>query len=160
MPNKVNPIPEGYRGAIPYPTVRDVARALDFYCKVFGAQEISRLADPVTGKVLHAEIRFHGQVMMLAEEVPEWANLSPQTLGGCATKLVLYVENVDAVADQAVAAGAKLLTPIANQFYGDRSCRIEDPFGHVWLVSTHIEDVSPEEIQRRVDAQMKKPGGD
>jgi PhnB protein len=159
MSGRVNPIPDGYRGAIPYPTVRDVARALEFYRTVFGAQEVSRLTDPASGKVVHAEIRIEGSVIMLAEEVPEWGNLSPLSLGGAATKIVLYVENVDAVAQQAVAAGGKLLTPVADQFYGDRSARIEDPFGHVWLISTHKEDVSPEEIRRRLDAQMKQPGG-
>ena len=157
MTGKAKAIPDGYRGVIPYPTVRDVARALDFYCKVFGAQEVSRLADPSTGKILHAEIRIEGGLVMLAEEVPEWGNLSPLSLGGSATKLHLYVEDVDAVAQRAAAAGGKLLTPVADTFYGDRSCRVEDPFGHVWLVSTHKEDMSPEEMQRRFEAMMKKP---
>ena len=151
MTGKVKPIPEGFHTATAYLNVRDAARALEFYKKAFGAKELMRLVGP-GGKVLHAEIKIGDSVIMIAEEVEEWGNLSPQTLGGSPVRIVLYVEDVDALARQAVAAGAKLLVPVADQFYGDRSGRLQDPFGHLWLISTHTEDVSPEEMQKRTDA--------
>lgn len=151
MAGKVKPIPEGYHTATPYLNVRDAARAIEFYKKGLGAKELMRLVG-AGGKVLHAEIKIGDSVIMIAEEVPEWGNQSPQSLGGSPVRIVLYVEDVDALARQAVAAGAKLLVPVADQFYGDRSGRLQDPFGHLWLISTHTEDVSPEEMQKRTDA--------
>ena len=153
MAGKVKPIPEGYHTATPYLNVRDAAGAIEFYKKAFGATEVMRLVGP-GGKSLHAEIKIGDSVIMLAEEMEEWGNKSPQTLGGTAVRIALYVEDVDALASQAVAAGAKLLTPVADQFYGDRSGRLQDPFGHLWLIGTHIEDVSPEEMQKRCDAMF------
>ena len=152
---KVEPMPAEYPGVTPYLSVNDAAAAIEFYKKGFGATELMRLPGP-DGKLGHAEIRIGDALVMLADEFPEYGNLSPRTLGGSAVRLHMYVEDVDAFFEKALAAGAKVLIPIANQFYGDRSGRLEDPFGHVWLVSTHIEDVSPEEMQRRAAAQMKQ----
>jgi PhnB protein len=153
MPAKVKPIPSGYSAVTPYLTVKDTGEAIEFYKQVFGATELLRLTDP-TGKIAHAEIKIGDSVVMLAEETADAAYRSPGTLGGTAVRICVYVEDVDAVSERAVAAGAKLLIPIANQFYGDRSGRLQDPFGHIWLISTHVEDVSPEEMQRRFSAML------
>lgn len=152
---KVEPIPAEYAGVTPYLSVNDAAAAIEFYKKGFGATEVMRLPGP-DGKLGHAEIRIGDALVMLADESPDYGNLSPKTLGGSAVRLHMYVENVDAFFEQAVAAGAKVLIPIADQFYGDRSGRLEDPFGHVWLISTHKEDVSPEEMQKRMEAFSQK----
>jgi PhnB protein len=155
---KVEPVPAEYPGVTPYLSVNDAAAAIEFYKQGFGATEVMRLPGP-NGKLGHAEIKIGDALVMLADEFPEYGNLSPKTLGGSAVRLHLYVTDVDAFFDKAVAAGAKVLIPIADQFYGDRSGRLEDPFGHVWLVSTHIEDVSPEEMQRRMAAYSEKEAG-
>jgi PhnB protein len=149
------PIPAGFHSATPYLMVNGAASAIEFYKKVFGASEIMRMPDP-SGKIAHAEIRVGDSVIMLADESPERGNRGPQTIGGTAVYIALYVNDVDAVARQAVAGGAKLLIPVADQFYGDRSGRLEDPFGHIWIVATHKEDVSSEEMQKRFKAMMKK----
>lgn len=151
MTSKVKPIPEGFHGATPHLCVRDAASAIEFYSKAFGATELFRLTDP-SGKIGHAEVRIGKALLMLADENPEYGNRSPESLGGSPVNISLYVEDVDEVARRAVAAGAKLLIPVADQFYGDRSGRLEDPFGHVWIISTHKEDVSPEEVQKRFAA--------
>ena len=151
---KVEPIPAEYPGITPYLGVKDAAAAIEFYKKGFGATERMRLDAP-DGKIGHAEVMLGNTMIMLADESPEDGNLSPQSLGGSPVRLHMYVEDVDAFFDKAVAAGAKVLLPIADQFYGDRSGRLEDPFGHVWLVSTHTEDVSPEEMERRIAAYSK-----
>jgi PhnB protein len=152
---KVEPIPEQYPGVTPYLSINDAASAIEFYKKGFGATELSRLNNP-DGTIGHAEIKVGSAIVMLADENPKYGNLSPKTLGGSAVRLHMYVEDVDTFFDKAVAAGAKVLIPIADQFYGDRSGRLEDPFGHVWLVSTHTEDVSPEEMQKRMEAYSQK----
>lgn len=152
---RVEPIPAEYAGVTPYLSVNDAAAAIEFYKKGFGATEVMRLPGP-DGKLGHAEIRIGDALVMLADESPDYGNLSPKTLGGSAVRLHMYVEDVDAFFEQAVAAGAKVLIPIADQFYGDRSGRLEDPFGHVWLISTHKEDVSPEEMQKRMEAFSQK----
>ena len=156
---KVEPIPAEYSGVTPYLSVNDAASAIEFYKKGFGATEIMRLPDP-SGKIGHAEVKIGNAIVMLADEFPEHGHVSPKTLGGSTVKLHMYVEDVDAFFDKAVAAGAKILIPIADQFYGDRSGRLEDPFGHIWLVSTHTEDVSPEEMQKRMEAYSQKPTSD
>ncbi|MEP6743687.1 MAG: VOC family protein [bacterium] len=153
--SKVNPIPAEYPGVTPYLSVKGGAEAIEFYKKGFGATELSRLANP-DGTIGHAEIKIGNALVMLADEYPDYGNFSPKTLGGSAVRLHMYVEDVDAFFEKAVAAGAKVLIPIADQFYGDRSGRLEDPFGHVWLVSTHVEDVTPEEMQRRMEEFSKK----
>ena len=148
MTNPVKPIPEGYRGATPYLCIRDAASGIEFYKKAFGAVELMRLADP-TKKIGHAEIKIGEACIMLADEFPDMGFRSPQILGGSPVTIHLYVEDVDAFVDRVVAAGAKLLMPVADQFYGDRAGKLEDPFGHVWFIATHKEDVSPEEMERR-----------
>jgi len=146
---KVNPIPADYAGITPYLSVKGAADAIEFYKKAFGAIEMMRLPNP-DGTLGHAEIKIGNALVMLADEYPDYGNLSPKTLGGSSVRLHMYVEDVDAFFEKAVAAGAKVLIPVADQFYGDRSGRLEDPFGHVWLVSTHVEDVSPDEMERRM----------
>ena len=147
----VKPVPDGYHTATPYLIVTGAARALDFYKEAFGATELMRLADPA-GKVGHAEIRIGDSPIMLADEVPAMGHRSPQSLGGSPVSILLYVEDVDAVFNQAVAAGAKVARPVADQFYGDRTGGVTDPFGHAWYIATHKEDVSSEELQKRAAA--------
>ena len=147
----VNPIPKGYHSVTPYLIIKDAARAIDFYKKVFDAKELVRMADP-TGKVGHAEIKIGDSMIMLADEHAEMGHRSPQSLGGSPVGIHLYLEDSDATVAKAVAAGAKLERPVQDQFYGDRSGQITDPFGHVWTVSTHKEDVSPEEMKKRMAA--------
>jgi PhnB protein len=155
-PNRaVKPIPEGYHTLTPYLYVRDGAKALEFYKKAFGAQEMFRMAAQ-GGKIGHAEIKIGDSIVMLADEMKEWGNRSPQTLGGNGSSLAMYVNDVDATFKRAVDAGAQVKRPVQNQFYGDRSGTIEDPFGHVWTIATHVEDLSPEEIERRGKAEMEK----
>jgi PhnB protein len=149
----VRPIPEGFHAVTPYLRVGDAAAAIDYYVRGFGAVESYRLADP-SGKLMHAEITIGDSRLMLSDEFPDWGIKGPKTLGGSSVGLALYVEDVDAAADRAVAAGATLMTPVADQFYGDRCGKVRDPFGHEWTISTHIEDVSPEEIGRRFEAWM------
>ena len=149
------PIPPGYHTVTPYLVVRGGAQALDFYKRAFGATELFRMADP-SGKIGHAEIRIGDSAVMLADEFPEMGAVSPQTAGGSSVGLYLYVENVDALAAQAVAAGATVERPVKNEFYGDRSGTFRDPFGHKWTIATHVEDVSPEEIEKRARAQTQQ----
>ena len=152
MAGKVKPIPDEYRGATPYLSLSDAAQAIEFYKKAFGAREVMRMPAP-GGKIGHAEIRIGDAPVMLADECPEMNFRSPQTLGGTPVNIVVYVNDVDAIVNQAVAAGAKLLRPVEDQFYGDRMGAVQDPFGHSWSFGTHIEDVSPEEMQKRAKAQ-------
>jgi PhnB protein len=151
-------IPDGYHNVTPYLFVRSAARAIDFYMTVFGATEIVRMAGS-NGKVLHAELRIGDSIVMLADESPQTGVMSPQTIGGYSVGLHLYVENVEAVIQKAVDNGAKLLRPIKNQFYGDRSGSLLDPFGHMWSVATHVEDVSPDELRKRMTAAMTQTAG-
>lgn len=147
----VKPIPDGYHSVTPYLIANDAASAIDFYKKGFGACELMRLVAP-DGKVGHAEIRIGDSPVMLSDENLEMGFRSPRSLGGAGLSMLIYVENVDAFFDQAIAAGAKMLRPVQDQFYGDRSGTLEDPFGHVWTVATHIEDLTPEEIDQRSQA--------
>jgi len=151
MNTTIKRIPEGYHTATPYLIISQAAKALEFYKEAFGARELMRLTSP-QGQVAHAEIIIGDSRLMLADEFPEWDARSPQTIGGSPVFIALYVEDVDAVISRAVAAGAKLLKPIENQFYGDRSGCVTDPFGHKWSVATHIEDLSPEEMKKRAAA--------
>ena len=151
----VNPIPKGYHSVTPYLIIKDAARAIDFYKKVFDAAELVRMADP-SGKVGHAEIKIGDSMIMLADETPEMGYRSPQSLGGSPVGIHLYLSDSDATVEKAVAAGAKLERPVQDQFYGDRSGQIRDPFGHVWTVSTHKEDLSPEEMKKRMAALSQK----
>jgi len=145
------PIPEGYHTATPYLIAGDAAAAIDYYKQAFGATELFRMPAP-GGKIGHAEIKIGDSPIMLADEFPEMGYKSPQTLGGSPVSIMIYVADVDAVFNQAVAAGGKVQRPVKDQFYGDRSGTLEDPFGHVWHVATHKEDVSAEEMERRAQA--------
>lgn len=148
MTKKVNPVPDGYHTITPYLALRDAASAIEYYKKAFGAEELCRLPGP-SGRIGHAELKIGDSVVMLADEFPEMGSRSPQSYGGTPVSLMVYVADVDAVVTRAVAAGAKITRPVADRFYGDRNGAIEDPFGHVWFVATHIEDVSQEEMARR-----------
>ena len=148
------PIPDGYRTATPYLIIKGAADAIEFYKRAFGATELLRMADP-QGRVGHAEIKIGDSVIMLADEHPAMGYRGPRSLGGSSVSILLYLEDVDGVFERAVKAGAKAQRPVADQFYGDRSGTLEDPFGHVWTVATHVEDVSPEEMRRRAEAAMK-----
>jgi PhnB protein len=145
----VKPIPEGYHSVTPYLYIRGAANAIDYYKNVFGAKEHVRMLGP-DGRIMHAELQIGDSMIMLADENLQIDAKSPATLGGVASSLLLYVENVDAVTQKAVTAGAKLVRPVQDQFYGDRSGTISDPFGHTWSIATHIEDVSPEEMKKRM----------
>jgi PhnB protein len=151
----VKPIPEGYPRVIPYLIIDGASKALDFYKHVFGAKERMRMGSP-GGKVGHAEIAIGESVIMLADEHPEMGARAPRAFGGSPVSIHLYVEDVDNTVKTAVGSGAKLIRPVEDKFYGDRSGTLEDPFGHHWHVSTHKEEVSDAEIERRV-AAMSKP---
>jgi PhnB protein len=141
MTAKVKPLPEGSHTVTPRIYVRGVAKAVEFYKQAFGATELGRFADP-SGKTVNAEIKIGDSMLSLSEESPEWRNYSPQSLGGATTIIILNVEDADLVWDQALAAGAKEIFPLEDQFYGYRQGRVEDPFGHFWIISTRIEDTS------------------
>src|SRR5437016_13762632 len=153
------PIPDGYRTATPYLILKGAAEAIEFYKRAFGATELLRMADP-NGRVGHAEIRIGDSVIMLADEHPEMGHRGPRSLGGSSVSIMLYLPDVDAVFERALKAGARAQRPVQNQFYGDRSGTLEDPFGHVWTIATHVEDVPPEELKRRAEAVMKFIGFD
>lgn len=139
-------IPAGMTAVTPHLTCRDAAAAIDFYQRAFGAEECSRLAAP-DGRVMHAQIRIGGAFVMLVDEYPELGCLSPLGLGGSPVTIHLYVEDADAAFARAVAAGATVTLPLADQFWGDRYGRVSDPFGHHWSIATHLRDLSPAEIK-------------
>jgi len=147
MANTVKAIPEGYHTATPYLICDGAAQAIEFYKKVFGAAEIMRMPMP-GGKLGHAEIRIGDSVIMLADENPQHGVFSPQHYGGTPVSVLLYVEKVDTVFNQAVSAGAKAVRPPEDMFYGDRTSTITDPFGHSWYIHTHVKDVTPEEMRQ------------
>jgi PhnB protein len=149
----VKAIPAGHHTASPYLAIKNAAEALEFYKKAFGANEIYKLMMP-DGRLGHAEMRVGDSIIMMADEFPEYGGKAPQTLGGSPVSIYLYVEDVDAFFKKALAAGAKERKPVMDQFYGDRSGQLEDPFGHLWWVATHKEDVAPEEIQKRAEAMF------
>lgn len=153
----VQPIPEGYHSLTPYLIVKGATDAIEFYKRAFGATELMRL-DAGEGKIGHAEMQLGNSRIMLADEHPEMNALAPQSPGSSGVGFCFYVENVDTVFEQAVAAGAKVQRPLQDQFYGDRSGTIEDPFGHTWTIATHIEDVTPEQVAERME-QMGDPAG-
>jgi PhnB protein len=150
MPENVNPIPEGYEGVTPYLICKNAEAAIEFYTRAFGAVELFRIGSP--GMVGHAEMKIGKAIIMLADEHPEMGAVSPETVGGTPVQLMIYVEDVDAFTAKAVTEGLSVLRPVEDQFYGDRSGQFKDPFGHVWSFATHIEDVSPEEMNNRAAA--------
>lgn len=158
MSGKVNAIPVGYEGATPYLIVKDATRALEFYQKAFGATEIMRIPAR-EGKVGHAEIKIGAALIMLADEFPDMNCRSPQSFGGTPVSIMVYVQDVDRFVNRAVAAGATVLRPVENKFYGDRAASLEDPFGHQWHFATHVEDMPPDELAKRAEAFMKRQGG-
>ena len=154
----VKPIPEGYHSVTPYLIISGAAKAIDFYKAAFGATEVMRMQGP-DGKIGHAEIKIGDSHVMLADEHPEIGARGPQSLGGSPVHLMIYIDDVDGVARRAVAAGATEIRPVTDKFYGDRSGTFRDPFGHQWEISTHVEDVPPEEMERRAKEWMKQQQG-
>ena len=154
MAPSVKPIPEGFHSVTPYLVVSDAARAIEFYKRAFGAQEVMRMNTP-QGKVFHAEIKIGDSMVMLGEPPPHGDLRSPETLHGSTVSMMLYLEDVDATFEQAVSAGAKAAQALTDMFWGDRHGRVVDPFGHSWSLSQHVEDVSPEEMARRSEAAAK-----
>ena len=146
----VKPIPEGMHTVTPHLVCAGAAEAIEFYQKAFGATELSRVPGE-NGKLMHASVRIGDSVVMLNEEMPEWGAFGPKSLKGSAVTIHLYVENADAVFEQAVAAGAKITMPLDDMFWGDRYGKVEDPFGHQWSIGTHVRDVSPEEMQKAME---------
>ena len=150
---KVKPIPDGYPRVIPYLSVAGGSEAIDFYTQVFGAKETVRMDGP-GGKVGHAELAIGDSLIMLADEFPDMGGQSPKTVGGTPVTVMVYVEDVDAVFEKALEHGASALNKVEDQFYGDRAGTFEGPFGHKWHVATHVEDVAPEEMEKRAAAAM------
>ena len=150
----VKAIPDGYSSVTPYLIVSGAANAIDYYRMAFHAQELMRMPGP-DGKIAHAELQIGNARIMLADESPQMGNKSPQTLGGSGTGLMLYVTDVDDTFQRAVSGGGTIVQAVKDQFYGDRSGTLADPFGHQWTIATHIEDVAPEEMKRRMDEAMK-----
>ena len=146
----VKPIPDGYHSVTPYLTISGAADAIEYYKKAFGATELFRMDHQ--GKVGHAEIKIGDSPIMLADEFPEMAQVSPKTLGGSPVGIMIYVDDVDTIFNRAIAAGGEQQKPLQDQFYGDRSGTLKDPFGHVWTVATHKEDVTSEEMDKRMAA--------
>ena len=153
----VKPIPEGYHSVTPYLCCRDAGAAIDFYKKAFGATELMRMGAPGE-KIGHADLQIGDSHLMIADEFPEMGFLSPQTVGGSPVMIHLYVEDADATTARAVAAGAKVVKPVEDQFYGDRGGQLDDPFGHKWYVSTRKEDLSFEEVRQRAAKMMSGSG--
>jgi PhnB protein len=147
----VKPIPDGYPRVIPYLSVEGASAAIDFYSNVFGAKERMRMAGP-DGKVGHAELEIGDALVMLADVFPDMGGQSPKALGGTPVAVMVYVEDVDAVFARALKAGATEERKVENQFYGDRAGQFADPFGHKWFVATHVEDVPPDEMEKRAAA--------
>jgi len=155
MPSKVKPIPDGYHSVTPYLAISGASAAIEFYKKAFGAKELYRMPMP-GNRVGHAELQIGDSRIMLADESPEMDAYGPKALGGSPVALMIYVENVDALFNQAIKAGGKMLRPVRDQFYGDRSGSLEDPFGHKWHLSTHVEDIAPDEMMRRMEVAEKE----
>lgn len=153
---KINPIPEGYHTITPYLCIKGAADALEFYKKAFGAEERCRMPGADGKSVMHAEIKIGDSLVMLSDECPGMGGNSPATLGGTTGSLNIYVNDVDAAFNRAVAAGASAIMPPANMFWGDRFCKIRDPFGHEWSIATHVEDVPPQEMPQRAAEAMKQ----
>jgi len=151
----VKPVPEGYHTLTPFLTVRDAARAIEFYKQAFGAEERGVAKGP-DGKVMHAELKIGDSIIMLGDEYPDFGSLSPQSIGGSGMGLHIYLDGVDAAFDRAVKAGAQVEMPVMDQFWGDRYGKLTDPFGHKWSIGTHIKDMSPAEMKQGMDDAIAK----
>lgn len=144
----VKPIPDGYGTVTPTLTIREASKAIEFYKKAFDAQELYRFLGPDGKSIIHAEIKIGNSIIMLNDEMPQINCNSPQSLGGTGSSIFLYVNNADATFNKAISAGAKLLMPLMDAFWGDRFGSIQDPFGHVWSIATHKKDMTPDEIKK------------
>ena len=156
--SKVKPVPDGMHTVTPHLVCAGAADAIEFYKRAFNAVEEGRLPGP-NGKLMHAMIRIEGSAVMLVDEMPEWGALGPKSLKGSPVTIHLYVADVEAFVKRAVAAGARITMPVADQFWGDRYGQLEDPFGHRWSVGTHLRDVSVEEMQQAMRSMPAMPGG-
>ena len=154
---RVAPVPDGYHTVTPYLVCRDAAKAIDFYKKAFGAKERLRMPGP-DGKLAHAEIMIGGSTVMLGDEAPERGATAPPTIGGTASAMFIYSDSVDRAYAKAIAAGAKSEMPPTDMFWGDRYCKLADPFGHKWSIATHVEDVAPKEMMRRSEEEARRAG--
>jgi PhnB protein len=155
MPNKTKPIPEGFHTLTPHLVVKGASQAIEFYKKAFGAKENSRNPGPDGNSIMHADLTIGNSHLFLVDEFPDWNCVGPQTVGGTPVAIHIYVDDVDKVFNQAVAAGAQVKMPLTEMFWGDRYGKLIDPFGHEWSLATHIEDVSPEEMMKRVQEAFK-----
>lgn len=151
----VKAVPDGYHTLTPFLTVRDAARASEFYKQAFGAEERGVAKDP-DGKVMHAELKIGDSIIMLSDEYPDFGSLSPESIGGSGMGLHIYLADVDAAFDRAVKAGAQVEMPVMDQFWGDRYGKLRDPFGHKWSIGTHVKDVSQDEMKRGMDEAVAK----
>jgi len=153
------PVPAGYHTITPYLIVKSASSAIEYYRKAFGAKELLRMSGP-GGSTMHAEIKIGDSPVMMADEAPGMGYRAPQSPGGTPVSILIYLPGVDAIFERAIAAGGTVMKPVQDQFYGDRSGTLIDPFGHVWTIATHIEDVAPEEMERRMQAMMQgQPAG-
>jgi uncharacterized glyoxalase superfamily protein PhnB len=150
---KVKPIPDGFHTVTPHLVIKGASKAIEFYKKAFGAEEISRMPGP-DGKLMHASIRIGDSILMLADEFPDMGAEGPEAFGGSPVKIHLYVEDVDAFVKNATKAGAKVTMPVQDQFWGDRYGKLEDPFGHQWSVGTHKEDLTPAQVMENAKAMF------
>ena len=158
MAGKVNPIPEGFHTVTPHLVIKNAGEAVEFYKRAFGAEELCRMPGPDGRTLMHAELRIGDSPVMICEELPDMGCRSPASLGGCSVTLTLYVEDADKAFQRAVNAGATATLPPKDQFWGDRYGKVRDPYGYDWAIAMHIEDVSPEEMQKRM-ATMFAGGG-
>lgn len=152
----VKPIPDGYHTLTPFLTVRDAAKAIEFYKQAFDAEVRGGVMKGPDGKVMHAELKIGDSIIMLSDEFPDFNCISPQTLGGSAMGLHIYLDGVDAAFDRAVKAGAEVEMPVMDQFWGDRYGKLKDPFGHKWSIATHVKDLSMDEMKKGMDEAMAK----
>jgi len=156
---QVNPIPEGYRTLTPSLRIRGAARAMEFYKQAFGAEEVCRMAGPDGQSIMHAELKIGDSMVMLCDEMPQWGALGPASLNGTSVGIHVYTPDVDAAVRRAEAAGATVIMPPADMFWGDRFAKLKDPFGHEWSIATHKEDLTPEQMAPRMEAAMKEMCG-